>query len=296
MIAPELKSFTIGEREAYLNNYCALLPGISDFTFSSLFMWADFYSLRLSCFHNLSCIICTGGDFLPSLLMPVGNYGNDLKRLIDYYYDLFAERGLDFYISHVEERFIPLIKSVEGYKYEVTYNRDYSDYIYDRESFITMNGSGYRSNRQKISSFKRHYPDHTYSRLNKEDIPECLELVELWRKQKGYDADANETGILLANYEALGLRGGAIRVGGEIKSFFAGEVYGMTGYIIVGKADMHIHGLYLHAIKEFVKNEFPEALYINRCEDLGIETLRDAKMSWMPAKILHKYNIHCSRI
>ena len=291
-----MQSITTVEREKYLGNYLCILPDISDFTFSSLFMWADFYSLRLSHFEDLSCIICTGGGFLPSLLMPVGKIGNNLKRVMDYYYGWFSGQGLDFYISHVEEKFIPLIESVEGYKYDVSYNRDYSDYVYDRNDFVSMNGSGYKGFRKKIRSFEKTYPDHTYSPIRKEDIPECLELLEIWKEQKGYDADSNETRILLSNYEELGLRGGAVRFNGRIKAFLAGELYGETGFIIVGKADMQIHGLYLYAVREFVKNEFSGALYVNRCEDLGIETLRDAKLSWMPSKILHKYNVKCSKI
>jgi hypothetical protein len=228
--------------------------------------------------------------------MPLGDVENSIKDVIDYYYERFKEYGLEMYISHVDEKYIPLIKSVPGYEYTVTFDRDYSDYIYKRNDFISMCGSGYKHFRKKINSFERHFPDHLYSTLTESDIPECLELVELWREQKGYDADAKETAILLKNYKELNLKGGVVRIDGHIKAFLAGEHCGETGFIISGKGDMQIHGLYLYAVREFVRNEFPDAVYINRCEDLGIETLRDAKMSWMPVKILHKYNVRCTRI
>jgi len=292
----DLRKLTVEEREGYLKNYLKVLPLISDFTFSSLFMWADFYSLKLTEFRGQTCIICTGGDFTPSLLMPMGDIENGFKDLIDYYYNWFAERGLDLHISHVEERFIPLIESVEGYKFEISYNRDYSDYIYKRDDFISMNGSEYKAFRKKIRSFEHHFPNHSYSPLTENEIPECLELNELWRKQKGYDADSNETAILLQNYNSLSLKGGVVRFNGRVQAFLAGEAHGNTGYIIAGKADMKIHGLYLYTLREFVRNELPGIRYINRCEDLGLETLRDAKLSWMPVQILHKYNIKCTRI
>lgn len=296
MTVIDCHDFTLAERGKYMRNYMVSLPLMSDFTYSSLYMWADFYSLRLSCFEDLSCIICTGGEFLPSLLMPLGDVDGRMKRIMDYYYDWFGEQGLELYISHVEERFVPLVTSVEGYEYTVAYDRNYSDYIYDKKSFVSMNGSGYKGFRKKIRSFERCFPDHEYSRLAEDDIPECLDLVELWRRQKGYDADSRETEILLKNYRALNLQGGVVKINGRIKAMLAGELYGDTGFIISGKADMNIHGLYLYALREFVKNEFPGVLYVNRCEDLGIETLRDAKMSWMPSRILHKYNIRCTRI
>lgn len=291
-----LRDFSIGERKKYVQNYCVSVPLISDFTYSSLFMWKDFYSLKLSDFENLSCIICTGGEFKPSLMMPVGNISSGIKPVIDYYYNWFTGQGLEFEISHVEEQYIPLITSTPGYNFTISYNRDYSDYIYKRTDIINMKGAEFKSIRKKIRSFSRHYPDQKFGPLKKEDIPECLELIELWKKQKGYDADSSETALLLNHFEDLNLRGSTVKLKGKINAFLLGEVYGKNGYVIAGKADMKLHGLYLYALKNFVQKEFQDAEYINRCEDLGIETLREAKLSWMPVKILHKYNVACSKV
>ncbi|HRS62330.1 MAG TPA: phosphatidylglycerol lysyltransferase domain-containing protein [Spirochaetota bacterium] len=292
----ELRDFSLLERQRYIKNFIIASPEISDFTFSSLFMWAQHYSLKLTYFNDVACIICTGGEFTPSLLMPVGYIEDKIKDIIDFFYNWFHERGLELYISHVDERFLPLIESVPGYSYRVNYNRDYSDYIYDKNNFVSMRGSSYKHFRKKIHSFQRHFPDHSYAPLSEIDIPECLELLELWRIQKGYDADANETAYLLKNYRDLELKGGIIKIGGKIKAFILGELCGKMGFVISGKGDMNIHGLYICALREFVKNEFAQATYINRCEDLGIKTLREAKMSWMPSKILHKYNVLCLRL
>lgn len=292
----ELHKLTIEEKNKYIRYYLASNPLISDFTFSSLFMWSVFYTLEISYFNDLACVVCTGGEFPPSLLMPLGDVDNRMSEVLNYYYDWFASRGQSCIVSHVEEKFLPLILSTEGYNFTVSYDRNYSDYIYKRSDFISMEGSDYKGFRKKIRAFENHHPDHEYSKIQISDIPECMELLELWKKQKGYDADSVETAKLLDNYEALNLIGAAVRLDGKIQAFLLGEIYGDTGYIISGKADMDIHGLYLYAVKEFVKLEFSGVQYINRCEDLGIETLRDAKLSWMPCQILHKYNVLCTRI
>jgi hypothetical protein len=292
----ELHDLTIEEREEYLRHYLLTNSLISDYTYSSLFMWAKFYSLELLYFKDLACVICTGGEFPPSLLMPLGLFDNKMKDVLDYYYEWFAKRGEELSISHVDEALLPVIMSVEGYNYTVTYDRSYSDYIYNRSDFVEMKGSDYKGFRKKIRAFENHHSDFEYSKISVNDIPECMELLELWRVQKGYDADALETVKLLDNYEALELKGGAVRINGKIQAFLLGEIYRETGYIIAGKADMGIHGLYLYAVREFVKQEFPGVKYINRCEDLGIETLRDAKLSWMPSQLLHKYNVRCKKI
>lgn len=296
MMEIELHDLTVEERGKYLSHYTQSCSLISDFVYSSLFMWADYYTLKLSYFMDLACIICTGGGFPSSLLMPLGVADNKMKDILDYYYHWFNSRGQEFCISHVEEKFLPLILSVEDYNFSVTYDRDYSDYIYFRPDFINMEGCNYKGLRKKIRAFKNHHQNFEYAALGKNDISECRELLEIWRKQKGYNADSIETTTLLDNFEGLDLLGGAVRVDGKMQAFFLGEKFGDTGYIISGKADMDIHGLYMLGVREFVRNEFHDVTYINRCEDLGIQTLRDAKLSWMPAKILHKYNVKCSKI
>jgi len=291
----ELHELTVNERDRYLNHYVHSCPLISDYVYSSLFMWAEFYTLKISYYMDLACIICTGGGFPPSLLMPLGMTENKMKSILDYYYQWFDSRGQEFCISHVEDRFLPLIQSIESYDFSVTYDRNYSDYIYLKPDFINMDGHNYKGLKKKIRSFNNHHQNVEYSKIKTDDISECKELLDTWRTQKGYNADSAETVKLLDNYEELKLLGGAVRINGKLQAFFLGEEFDDTGYIISGKADMDIHGLYIMGVREFVKNEFPGVKYINRCEDLGIETLRDAKLSWMPAKILHKYNVRCSR-
>jgi len=296
MQVSELHNVDISDRDEYVCHYIASHSQISDYTFSSLFMWAKFYSLEISYYKDLACIICTGGGFPPSLLMPLGDLNNKMGDVLDYYYQWFSERGEELCVSHVDEKFLPVITAVEGFDFTITYDRNYSDYIYNFSNFVNMEGSDYKGFRKKIRAFENHFPDRQYSKITDSDVPECLELLELWRQQKGYDADSFETVKLLYNYDALKLIGGAVRLNGKIQAFILGEIYNDTGYIIAGKADMLIHGLYLFTLREFVKNEFSGVYYINRCEDLGIETLREAKLSWMPNKILHKYNVTCRKI
>jgi len=58
----------------------------------------------------------------------------------------------------------------------------------------------------------------------------------------------------------------------------------------VEKAFTDIHGAYTIINQQFAENEAAGYDYINREEDMGIENLRQAKLSYQPDILLEKYN------
>ena len=57
----------------------------------------------------------------------------------------------------------------------------------------------------------------------------------------------------------------------------------------IEKADNEIMGLYTVINNQFVKNDLKDVRYINREEDMGLEGLRKAKLSYYPAHLIDKY-------
>ena len=61
--------------------------------------------------------------------------------------------------------------------------------------------------------------------------------------------------------------------------------------IHIEKANPEIRGLYPYINQQFLLNEFSDALYINREDDMGIPSLRRAKESYYPTTLAKKYSI-----
>lgn len=61
--------------------------------------------------------------------------------------------------------------------------------------------------------------------------------------------------------------------------------------IHIEKANPEIRGLYPFINQQFIINAFPEALIVNREDDLGIEGLRKAKLSYEPIDYVKKYRV-----
>ena len=183
--------------------------------------------------------------------------------------------------------------------FSFTTNRDYSDYLYLREDLINLTGKKYQPKRNHINQFKRSYPNYEFVPITEEIIPKCMELESLWKhlnedeKDKSYIAlDAERQAIQRAfdHYTELNLKGGALVVDNRVVAFTYGSPINTDTFdVAVEKADANYIGAYTMVNNEFVKSLPSQYEFINREEDLGIEGLRKAKLSYHPTEILDKY-------
>ena len=181
------------------------------------------------------------------------------------------------------------------YARQFTADRDYADYVYLRSDLATLSGKKFQAKRNHINKFKKTY-NYEYTPITADRIRECLDLEAEWCKVNNCDqheGTGNERRALiyaLHNFDALGLTGGILHVEGKIAAFTFGMPINQDTFgVHVEKADTRIDGAYAMINYEFA-NHIPEQyIYINREEDLGIEGLRKAKLSYQPAIILEKY-------
>ncbi len=142
----------------------------------------------------------------------------------------------------------------------------------------------------------RQYPDDTYHEAQAADRDEALALVKSWSDEKGIDplnlnaSDYRAIRQLYDHFAALDIRGGSIRVGGRLVAFSLGSLLNKdTAVIHFEKADACCPGLYAAINKLVLDHAFPEAVYVNREEDMGIKGLRQAKQSYGPIRLIRKY-------
>lgn len=173
--------------------------------------------------------------------------------------------------------------------------RDYFDYIYLRENLALLKGKKYQSKRNHINNFKKQYT-YEYIPITPEIVPQCLLLECQWYKSNHTDEDEEELSderrsltYALHHFDTLGLIGGAVRVAGEIIAFsFGAPINHNTFGVHVEKADIRYDGAYTVINQEFASHLPEEFIYVNREEDLGIEGLRRAKLSYNPIILLEK--------
>ena len=179
-------------------------------------------------------------------------------------------------------------------KFTYEYDDALYDYIYLVEKMSTLSGKKYHGKRNHITNFKKNYPDWKFEVISKDNIPDCIATHKRWIDEKGenedYDIEFNALKTAFDSYDELGWCGGLIRAGGEVVAFCVGEpqANGKCFVTHFEKASASIHGAYPIINQEFTKNCLGDYTYVNREEDLGIEGLRKAKMSYNPEIILEK--------
>ena len=90
-------------------------------------------------------------------------------------------------------------------------------------------------------------------------------------------------------FEELELKGGLLRVNGEIVAFTMGEPISEDTFVVhIEKAFADVQGAYPMINQQFVEHECMNYKYVNREEDTGAEGLRKAKLSYRPVFLVEK--------
>ena len=178
--------------------------------------------------------------------------------------------------------------------YELVPERDAFDYIYLQEDLANLSGKKYHSKRNHISAFSKKY-NWEFKEITEKDIPLVLDCAEKWYKQNSeklnsyMECEKKGISIILDNFGVLKIKGGAIYVDGEMVAFTLGSPINEEIFDInIEKALPDFPEAYAVINNEFAKT-LGEYKYINREDDMGLEGLRKAKLSYKPTILLEKY-------
>jgi uncharacterized protein len=288
---PEFKPLSIEDREplmAYLNEHH---PGPSEYNFTNLFAWRLSYEFNIARFGNGFLILCCTSSTL-SFFQPLirEQYQEAVKECFDYLRLKHQKPSL----IRVGETFLEALKP-DLERYIITEDRDNFDYLYMTQDLIDLPGERYHDKKNLQSQFLRTYECH-YSPVTAQNLEKCLAFEHEWCEERECDRDLGLThekcSILemLRNFATLGVSGGIYEVDGKIIALTLGErLSGDTFVLHVEKAKSSMKGSYQAIEAEFLRHAAAECRYTNKEQDLGLEGLRRAKLSYNPLKLVRKF-------
>ncbi len=189
-------------------------------------------------------------------------------------------------------------------------NRDDCDYIYSREKLAALQGKTYHKKKNHVSRFQRIYEGNwEFRSLNLCSIADDMIFVaKKWLEERFDSAEAGEIVISDEDKRILNLEHEMIKTALENKEDFAleggvlytnGKPVAMTLASRISEKVLDVHfekclseaaanGAYA-AINWCFANAADSYEFLNREEDMGVENLRKAKLSYHPDNLLEKF-------
>ena len=275
--------------QSYFNKY----PSRScERTFANAYLWSRHYKATFAIVHNT--LVFRSNLEGESFSYPLGETG-DVKAAIDWIMAYTKEKNMPFFLYNVTQCQWEQFYEWYGDSFEIEFNRDVADYVYEREKLATLSGKKLHSKRNHINRFKEMNPNWTYESMSEDNLEDCFQMALRWRQENGCDGDCGKMAEMcvtlnsLRLFKELELVGGVLRMDGEIVAFTIGEAVTEDTFVVhIEKAYADIQGAYPMINQQFVINECQDYQYVNREDDTGSEGLRKAKLSYRPAFLVEK--------
>lgn len=267
-------------------------PG-SEYCFTNQFLWGGISSMRIAEVEDMLCTIYPAKNGRRIHDFPVGS-GDPAKAIKALAEDDAMHGGQTVIRGILDEKKSWMEEAFPGF-FEFEESRKEWDYLYPVEKLLKLSGQKYHGKRNHIARFQAG-GDWSYEAMKPENIAECRAMYEDWLAQNRERMDASleqEKHVVEGSfrwYKELELQGGVLRQQGRVVAFCIGEPLTEDTYIVhVEKAYSQIPGAYPMINRQFVQHSMEGFTYVNREDDLGLEGLRRAKLSYHPDPLLKKY-------
>ncbi len=189
---------------------------------------------------------------------------------------------------------------------KITLTPESGDYIYRTEKLALLSGNKLSRKRNHIHQFEKKYPDYSFELLTKENLYCVCQIENEWLKENSaaltdeaisdLKTEKEIIQFALDNFktfsEKCGMNGAMLFVSEKPVAFC------ISSLLSKRVTDVHFEKCLSSFAKDggyaVINNRFSKTVqteFINREEDLGIEGLRKAKLSYYPERIIEKYSV-----
>lgn len=285
------------EDEDWINS-CIAVSGTmaSDASFANIYLLRNKYSTKISRYKDFIIRKYSGKGARCGYTFPLGK-GDVAKALAEIEKDA-KECGERLQFAFVTEEQKEVLENAMPARFCYSSDAGDSDYIYLRSELASLSGKAFHKKKNHFSKFVRTYPDYKYYEIGECNIYDAQKVADAWYYEHLQDEDASQLAEYKAikealdNFEELGLIGGIIYVNDSPCAMtIASKINENTVDVHFEKAvgEYALNGGYA-AINKLFSEKLDGVTWLNREEDIGIEGLRKAKLSYRPKIMLKKYS------
>lgn len=263
-----------------------------EYNFTNLYLWGR----QRMAFHEGNVVFFSQFNQKSVYPFPLGK---DLKPTLDAIIHDARTRDIPCRLTGLSQDDCAALEQMYPGRFRIHFDRDSFDYVYEISDLAQLGGRKYQKKRNHINRFRQNHPDYTLEPITDENALEAAQLLQAWYTQREEndplaDFHMEKAAVFkaLRSRTELGLEGMLLKVEGKPVAMTMGSrLYDDTFDVHFEKALDEADGAYPTINWEFARylqDKYPDLKYLNREEDMGLEGLRKAKLSYCPHHMVEK--------
>lgn len=289
----EFKPLRISQKQ----EYSALLSMAGkegcEYSFVNLYLWGR----QQAAIVGEDLVIFSQYNRKTVYLFPVGPA--DKKITLDAIIADAAKRGLPCRLAGLNQDDYALLERLYPGQFGIHFDRDSFDYVYGIDDLADLPGRKYQKKRNHLNRFRAEHPDCRLQPITEENLPLVRELTARWYEARlaenplgDYQLEQAALDRAFRHFGELGMEGVLLWDGDTLLATAMGSFLNNTTFDIhFEKALERNDGTYAainQGFAAYLRNRHPDLRYLNREDDMGIEGLRKAKLSYCPDHMVEK--------
>lgn len=230
-------------------------------------------------------------------LFPLGT--GDKKPVLDAVIQDAKQRGIPCRFTGLTQDDCALLQDLYPGQFRYHVDRDSFDYVYDINDLADLKGRRFQKKRNHLNRFRAERPQCKVLPITEETLPRVQAMAQQWYDLRllenphgDYQMEQAALNKAFRHYEELGLEGLYLEEDGVILAFAMGSKLGDDAFDIHFEKALNPNDGTYAAINQgfaaYLREKYPEVAFLDREEDMGLEGLRKAKLSYCPDHMVEK--------
>ena len=265
-----------------------------EYSFANLFLWG-----RQEIAFIDGCVAFFSHFFGRTVYpYPIGT--GDKQAVLEAIIADARERGIPCRITGMTEANRQELETLFPGRFSIRPARDSYDYVYTIDALADLKGKKLQKKRNHFNRFRTNRPDYRVEPICCGNLARVQHMVNDWyvsRRKADPDGDYLLESLAMAkafrHYDELSMEGLVLLDGDEVLAVTMGSRLSPATFDIhFEKAREDTDGAYPAINCEFARYlrlKHPDVQYLNREDDIGLEGLRKAKLSYYPDHMVEKH-------
>ena len=290
----DFHKLTPAEKETYESILFSCPPRGCEYSFVNLSLWG------LQQVAYLHGCVAFFSHFHSRSVYPYPIGSGDRKAVIEEILLDAAQRGIPCRITGMTDADREELEGWFPEKFTFRTDRNGFDYVYAIDDLADLKGRKFQKKRNHVNRFRAEHPDYRVVPLTACNMALARHMVNDWyirRHREDPEGDYLLENVAMArafqNYGCLELEGILLLEDSNVLAVTLGSRMNRDTFDIhFEKAREDVDGAYAAVNQEFARHlrlKYPDVAFLDREDDMGLEGLRKAKLSYNPHHLVQKH-------